>query len=183
MDFERDSKDHGLTKENLVKLETLCRKQIELEDRKALLEEQLQEALADLQTVRARDVPMFMKEVGLVSLTLSTGEKVEVKEVVKASIPKEVEILALQWLRENGHESIIKNEIVTKFGKGEEKKAAVLVKTLEQKGYIFSRKEEVHYQTLQAFVRDQLEQGNELPSDRFTVFQYDETKITRKRGQ
>ena len=87
---------------------------------------------------------------------------------------------AYTWLRENGLEDIIKNEVFVTFGKGEDNKAKDLLSLAEQEGYEPQQKSKVEPMTLKALYRERIEAGLDMPSDSFHLFIKDQTKISRK---
>ena len=138
-------------------------------------------ARKNLERVQVELIPELMKEIGLESFTLATGEKVEAKAKITASIKVADREKAHAWLRDNGFGSLIKNEVTASFGKGEEDVARGLVDELTGREFVVDRKEAVHAQTLGAFVREQLEKGSKIPMDLLGVFDVTKAKITRKR--
>ena len=73
-------------------------------------------------------------------------------------------------MRDNGHEDLIKNTITCDFGRGEDGNAKVLKETLTGSGVSYTDKTAVHPQTLKAFVREQVESGQNLPLDLLGVY-------------
>jgi len=178
LDFEED-RSVGVTEELLGRLATIAVAQLAAEDEVSTLSEKLDEANAVLRIIRTEVLPSLMFEAGVDSFTLKNGAKIDIKKTVKASISEDRKEKAFAWLRKNGHGSLIKMEVVAKFGRGEESAAKILDKELEKKGIVHDRKESVHGQTLSAFVREQLADGTVLPMELLGVFQYDESIITQ----
>ncbi|MEC8831477.1 MAG: hypothetical protein VX772_03885, partial [Bacteroidota bacterium] len=86
---------------------------------------------------------------------------------------------AFGWLKEHGHDDIIKNEVIIRFGRGEEDKANELVKELDGKGLSPDQKRRVEPMTIKGFVREQIEKGVNLPQDKFGVYTFYDTKIIK----
>jgi hypothetical protein len=105
---------------------------------------------------------------------------VEVKPFYAAKIPESRVEEAFSWLRSNGHEDLIKNTITTAFDKGQDNQVSELISVCEKFGFNYSQKQKVEPMTLKAFVRDQVENGKELPFDMFGVYIANKTKITNK---
>ena len=146
---------------NLIK--TSQRKVADLE---ALLKNE-EEHLRRLEEV---ELPSFMEEVGLLSFTLPTGEKITIKNIVKASIPKAKKEEACQWLTDNGFGDLIKSELTLVFGKEELQKAQELSQQLVAMGLKPVLERGVHHTTLSAFVKEQLEQGISMPADLLGIY-------------
>jgi len=131
-----------------------------------------------LKQVSEVDLPAAMFEAGVSSFTLENGMKVSTKEDVYASIPKGQENLAYDWLNENGFGGIIKHVVSASFGKEEDSRAKEFVKAAQDLGLNPEDKKSIHAATLKAFVKEQLQQGKNIPLDLFGAFQV--TKATVK---
>ena len=66
-----------------------------------------------------QELPDAMQAAGLNQIVLSTGEKISINEFYNAHISKANQEVAYQWLVANGHEGLIKNEVLLKFGREE----------------------------------------------------------------
>jgi hypothetical protein len=146
--------------------------------------EQLEEKLSSIKS-KARDyeeriIHEMMQEAGVSKLELKDGTKVEVKPFYAAKIPESRVEEAFSWLRTNGHEDLIKNTITTQFDKGQDNQVSELINVCEKFGFNYNQKQKVEPMTLKAFVRDQVENGKELPFDMFGVYIANKTKITNK---
>ena len=122
-----------------------------------------------------------MTEMNISTLKLADGSAVEVKPVYGASIPVAKKEEAYTWLRENGLGDLIKNEITVAFGRNEDNKAVAYATLAQGQGYEPIQKLKVEPMTLKALVRERLESGQEMPSDLFSVFAGNRTKITRSK--
>ena len=127
------------------------------------------------------DLPNKLAEIGLSKVETTNGDKVEIKPFYRGHISKERMAEAFKWLRKNNHGDMIKNEIKTVFGKGEDGKSITLKKLLNDSGISFTDKESVHPQSLNAFIREQTEKGKALPHDLLGVHIGQIAKI--KRGE
>ena len=146
--------------------------------------EQQEEKLSLLKS-KSRDyeeriIPEMMQEAGVSLLKLHDGSTVEVKPFYAAKIPESRVEEAFSWLRSNGHEDLIKNTITTAFDKGQDNQVSELINVCEKFGFNYNQKQKVEPMTLKAFVRDQVENGKELPFDMFGVYIANKTKITNK---
>lgn len=169
IDFESFQETGSVSESNLEFLAETAKKLNDLKSELKRLEEEAKDVKRHIKTITEEVIPNYMRELGLSEVKLENGAKVTVKDQVFASIPKPVQDAALQWLDDNGHGSLIKNEIKLNFAKGEDERAQTLRKILEDAGYEFNHTANVHWQTLRAFCREQLEQGNMLPEDLFSV--------------
>lgn len=158
----------------------LAAKQVALEQEIENLEAQLKEKQEALQQVQERDLPEAMTECGISEFKLVDGSKVSVKPYYQASPPKEKYDEAMQWLRDNNHGDLIKNDVTVSFGKGEDDRAGDFKRFLTENGTSYTDKTGVHPQTFKAFVREQVETGKNLPFDLLGI--YIGQKATIKKG-
>lgn len=122
-------------------------------------------------------IPDLFDELGLRKIALSDGQTVEVKTKYAAAVTEENQEHCFSWLTDNGHESIIKYEVKTDIKKGEKEQKEKLVAFLDELGVSYQDKKFVHWQTLQAFVKEQIESGSDFPKDLFKVFPVRSTKV------
>jgi hypothetical protein len=135
------------------------------------LKEQLDALEQDAKEITEKQIPQLFEEYGLSEIKLSDGSRVKVEDKYFAGITKENETLAFHWLRDHGHDDIIKNDVTVTFGKGQDDLAEQVMERLQNMGmgqYMKNRKH-VHWQTLRAFVKEQVKEGANLPFDLFGV--------------
>ena len=152
------------------------------EDEIAALEEQLKNKKAEADDISSRVIPELLAEQGLSEIKLADGSKVSVKKEYRCTIPKD-EVRREQcykWLRDQKLEDIIKNNVFVTFGKGEDDKAKQLLDLAVANGFEPQQKSDVSWQTLTALFRERIESGLDMPSDVFSTWVKDKTKITRK---
>lgn len=140
-------------------------------------------------------VPEAMSAAGMSEHQLGdSGWSVEVEQIVRASIPSETaiektdgperELLvnrrteAMKWLRENNADSLIKNKVVAEFGKGQDKAAEDWAEKINKAGYPAQRTESVHPQTLNKFLKEEIEKGKQVPTETFALFNGKRAKLT-----
>ena len=159
-----------------------CVKLKQKEDEIAALEEQLKNKKAEADDIGSRVIPELLSEQGLSEIKLSDGSKVSVKKEYRATVPQDEERkgAALQWLRDNGLGDIIKNNVSVSFGKGEDDKAEQLLNLAAENGFQPQQKSDVAWNTLTAIYRERDQAGLEMPSECFSLWIKDRTKISRK---
>ena len=165
--------------EDLAGVAELGYRQVNLTAELAAIENELALKKEELRQVVEIELPESMLNLGLTSFSLSDGSKISVKTFYRGSIPKAREVEAFSWLRENGHDDLIKNEVKCTFGKGEDQAAEFLMAVLEEEKQDYENKKAVHPSTLKAFVREQLERGNKLPLDILGVYVGQKSEIRR----
>lgn len=155
--------------------------------------DRLVEAQLEVQKLQDREgalservIPELLAEEGLDGLSLDDGRKLSIKSDVRASIPslsgamrekdparREAMLArreeALRFLVDSGNGGLIKSELSVGFGQGELARAEELSAALEAQGFAPSLAETVNAQSLSAFVREQLEQGSDLPLEALSV--------------
>jgi len=134
------------------------------------LEEILKEAKKERDKISYEDLPALLQEIGITSLELFDGSKVKVSAVYGAHIKVENREQAFNWLREEGHDDIIKNTVSLPFGRGEDDKAGTFIKLAQSAGFDVDQKAEVHSQTLKAFVKEMIEGGQDFPEQLFGAY-------------
>ena len=120
-----------------------------------------------------------MDEMGVERLDVD-GMSVERRMIVAASIPVANKDDAFAWLRTNGLDDIIKNDITVSFGKGEDNVAGDVVGMLQSKGFDPKTKTHVHPSTLKAFVKQRITDGKPIDLDLFGAFISNTAVIKRK---
>ena len=159
-----------------------CVKLKQKEDDIAKLEEQLKSKKAEADDISSRVIPELLAEQGLSEIKLSDGSKVSVKKEYRCTLPKDESRRAqcYQWLRDQGLGDIIKNNIFVTFGKGEDDKAKQLLNLAAENGFEPQQKSDVPWNTLTALFKERVESGLDMPSEVFSTWIKDKTKITRK---
>jgi hypothetical protein len=168
-----------------VEVSTIAQECVKLKDKEdeiASLEEQLKTKKLEADDISSRVIPELLAEQGLSEIKLADGSKVSVKKEFRCTLPKDElkRTAAYQWLRDQGLGDIIKNNIFVTFGKGEDDKAEQLLNLAAENGYEPQQKSDVAWMTLTALFRERIESGLDMPSDVFSTWIKDKTKITRK---
>ena len=176
-----DSKDFLDT----VEVTTIAQECVNLkqkEDEIAELEDKLKKKKEEADHISSKVIPELLAEQGLSEIKLADGSKVSVKQEFRATLPKD-EVrrdAAYQWLRDQGLGDIIKNNVSVTFGKGEDDKAQSLIDLAVANGYEPSQKSDVAWNTLSALYEERVKAGLDMPSDVFSLWIKDKTKISRK---
>jgi hypothetical protein len=158
------------TDAELSKVSAKAQEQLDLEKEIKDLEEQLKETKSRHRAVSELELPEAMQEANLAEIVLTNGAKISVKPFYKGYISEENRDDAMAWLVDNNHGSLIKNEVTLKFGKNEDEKATATVEKLKQQGLSPDVKQGVHPQTLNAFIKEQITGGKDIPSDIFGIY-------------
>ena len=141
-------------------------------------EEELKSLKLQKHKMSTEQIPAMMDEMGVQRLDVE-NLSVSLKPLINASIPPTRRDEAYQWLRENGLDDIIKNDVIMSFGKGEDNMAGDIMYDLEQRGMHPEKKTHIHSMTLKAFIRERVEKGLPIDLDLFGAFVARTTDIKR----
>ena len=133
------------------------------------------QALAGVDTSTGKN----MDEMGVERLDVD-GLTVQRKMMVHASIPVARREEAYTWLREQGLDDIIKNDVICSFGKGQDNMAKDVVGILNDRGFEPNTKTHVHPSTLKAFIKERVTDGKPIDLDMFGAFIANAAEIRRK---
>ena len=163
----------------LSSVSKLAQQQLSIERRIAELEEMVSDAKKELREVSEELLPSAMAEYGISELKLSDGSEITVGKFYSATISKARSDEAFEWLNDKGFGDLIKNQVSTKFVRGQEKQAEQFAQELVSRGMAVNTRKWVEPMTLKAFVKDQTEQGKELPSELFGLYIGNKAKIKK----
>ena len=144
-----------------------------------LHENHLKQLKQQKQKLSTEQLPSLMDEMGVERIDVD-GVVVEKKQIVAASIPVARRDEAFAWLRERNLDSIIKNDVICSFEKGQDNLAKSTVAMLKENGFKPQIKTHIHPQTMKGFVRTRLENAQELDLELFGVFLSNIVDIRRK---
>ena len=179
MDLEAESTiqvDTAMT----IDIAKSCNKLLVTQNEISAFEEKLKQLKSTEATLSEQTIPGLMHKAGISSIKLEDGTKVEVKPFYSARIPISRTEEAYAWLRSNGHGDLIKNNVMLSFGRNQDNEAKSLVEDLRSKGHTVKQTEKVEPMTLKAFVKEQIQNGKNVPSDVFGVYVASKTKLTTK---
>ena len=169
-----------LSSDSLADITSECNKLMTLHHEIKKIEERLKELQSQERNLSQEVIPNLLHEVGVSEIKTIDGATVQVKPFIKASITKANQEKAFAWLRDNGFEDIIKNQLAINFKKSEDNMASDIFEDLKSKGLNVNREEKVNTNTLTATFRELiLEKGEAVPSDVFSIYQSSKTKIIR----
>ena len=150
------------------------------------VEQDIEDAETHLKTLKqekhklsVENIPALMDEMGIERLDVD-GVTVERKMIVAASIPAANKDRAFEWLRSNGLDDIIKNDMTCSFGRGEDNLAGDVIGILRDRGFDPVTKTHVHPSTLKAFVKERVTDGKPIDLDLFGAFISNTAVIKRK---
>ena len=160
-------------------LSDLVRKLRNVENQIEDAEQHLKALKAEKHTLSVENIPALMDEMGVDRLDVD-GVTVTRKMMVHASIPVDRREEAFAWLRSEGLDDIIKNDVTLSFGKGEDNVAGDVVGLLRDRGFDPDTKTHIHPSTLKAFVKERVTDGKPIDLDMFGAFIANAAEIKRK---
>ena len=156
-------------------------KLLETQKKISTVEEELKKLKEVETTLSEQTIPNLMQQAGISMLKLADGSSVEVKPFYSARIPASKSDEAFNWLRENGHGDLIKNQVSLEFGMKQDNEAKSIIEELKAKGLPVKQKTTVHPSSLRGFVREQIQDlGKDVPAELFGTYVANKTKITTK---
>ena len=171
--------DNDVSDGELSIVSALANKQLQLVTEVAELEADLKAKKEELRLTSEQELPDAMQAAGLTQIKLNSGENISINEFYNAHISKANQEKAYEWLVSNGHEGLIKNEVLMKFGRDESEIVEQTVSALQSRGLSPEVRQSVHPSTLKAFVKEQFTSGNDIPTEPFGI--YIGTKATIKK--
>lgn len=161
IDYGQDTKP--TSSDDLARLSQLGN---DLRDAEAEIERReaaLKQAQNQFRYISETAIPELMKSLGLVRFETTSGAKIELGEVVSATITQANKPKAFEWLEKNGHGGMIKRMIVVLFNREQEDAANDLQNDLRPKYPGVTQEKNVHSSTLKAWVTRRLAAGEAIP--------------------
>lgn len=175
--FDIPNEDSG----NLVDtLKDYCTEALELDQAIKGYEVALKAAKSRLHSLCTIKIPEAMAEAGIGDLfSMDSGHVIQLKQFVSGSIPKDEERrdLAMKVLAQHGGAALIKTSVAMQFDKGHSHEAQLVAESLRADGHDVTVKEDVHAMSLQAFAREKLRNGEDLPLETLGLFAGTTAKI------
>lgn len=150
------------------------------------LESRAAEKKREIQDLEQNQAPTLMGDLKMSSFELDDGTKVKRKSDFAISVKEENRDAAYSWLKDHGHEGIVKVEVSVQFGKGEFRAAQAFAERIQPfTNNSVSVTEGVHHTTLKAWARELKEDHRlppaekipEAPDGPFTVFDYQTIEV------
>jgi hypothetical protein len=168
--FEEDAGALTIKNEDLSAIGSLAKRAKELEKELEELETSVKERKEQQRLLLEETIPAMLSELGMSRFSMTDGSEITVKPFYSASIKEENRAQAFEWLRKHGFDDIIKNTVSVRFGRGEDDLCDTLLSHLREQNYPVEQAQKVEPQTLKAWVREQVEIGNEFPTLLFGAY-------------
>ena len=134
-------------------------------------EETLSQVKAKRKQIAEVMLPELMEDIDIESLTLADGTKITLSKFYNAKIPEAHWGDAVEWLESKNHDGIIKSGFTVALSKGQTDLGHAAKAALRELGIPVIVKDSIHPSTLRAFVKEQLEQGEDIPKEMFGVYE------------
>jgi hypothetical protein len=177
--FADYQEDEQSTEDVFAKLRTMILALKAAETAVVMAETDLRKVQETLRQVQEHDLPEYMASLGLETFTTTDGLAVRVDEKIHASIGDR-KVVAYKWLIDNGHGGLIKRTVEVAFNVDQAEQAEALVCELVGQYAGVRQNMKVEAATLTAFVKEQLEKGEDIPHDIFGVFEQRIARIEQK---
>lgn len=145
----------------------------------AAKEAALEKSKETLLRIERKSLPDLMKEFDMSFFGMRDGTRFDLAEDLECGISEANEEKAHKWLKDHKCGGVIKTLLTIEFGRDELEAAQSLAKQivkLTNKPVIV--KENVHWQTLKATIRELREKGVNVPIKLFSIFPYMKAKVT-----
>ena len=129
----------------------------------------------ELRIISEETIPEKMEAVGLTTLKTETGLTIKIDDTIRANISKDNTARAMAWLREHGHQFLIKRTLTVIASDDEQ--GDELASLLD--GYDVADMPKVNAQSLSKFVREMLAEGEDVPQDLFGVYRQRKAKVVK----
>ena len=156
----------------LQNIARLGKQQVALEQSIINIEDMLKAKKSELQKLRTVTLPDAMAAARMLNFTLEDGSEIEVKDFVSGGVPKDPikRDAAFKELEQAGGIGLIKNDINVSFTRNQHNEAVSVAEGLKESGYVVSLKPTVHVQSLYAFVRDKLRNGEKCDYTKLGIY-------------
>jgi hypothetical protein len=143
------------------------------------LEAGLKAANERLKSLTEHQIPVLMDEIRLTTFRTTDGVSINVKEIVRASPPKDRRDECYDWFENNGEAGLVKRLFLIKFNREDtawfNKFKADLARRKKPVNAVIERK--IEPPTLLAWVNRKLEAGANIPEELLGVFRQRIAKI------
>lgn len=148
------------------------------------MEEDLSAAKKQLQHINTVTLPDLMAELGVEQMKRG-GWDVKVVDFMSGSLPKDEEkrLAAIAWLESNGGRELIKTDIKVTFGRDNRDDALGIAQRLLNEGYAPNIESGVHPQTLAAFARERVKNGEDINTELLGLYTGRVAKYSKTKGK
>lgn len=185
--MELGSERESMTPSLRARLDEMAKQAMNLENEIEQKEEEVKLLKAERNQLIQKELPTTLQSLGLSMYKTTDGLKVDIKTIVTGSLPKEEERRreAIAIIKTSGGEDLFTNDVSITFGKGQEEDARKVMEAIGRLGYNHAQQQSsVHPQTLCAWAREMMANGQPLETEKLGLFVGPVAKVTfeKKRG-
>jgi hypothetical protein len=169
----------AVSADSLKELNRLAKQLIEADAAVEAAEQALKDAKLAARKLREDEIPDYMQEIGITKVTLDSGDSISYKDDIRLEWDDEKRAKAFKWLEANDYGGLIKTTVAATFGKGELEQAKELFTQLSEAGHSAELDRDVHYQTMCAFLREQVEAGSPIPMEDWGAVSIKKATVTK----
>lgn len=177
---EEKKEDHT---EDLGILSELCEAMLAKDKEVKELEEQLKKKKEEYRVISQDLIPdLMVDKLKLAQITLQNGRKISVKDDLAVSIKPDQRESFVTWMIRQGYQSLIKNYVQVQFPKDGRQSSRRFVKYLkryyaDRDKCSFLEKEDIHSQTLKAWIKTMKAEGKKFPEECLNLYEYKIAKV------
>lgn len=150
----------------LGRLNKVLETTLQLKDHADQLEEDLKATKQQLQHLNTQIIPDMMAELGMEKV-VQRGWEVKVDEFVSGTLPKPEGLrkAAIDWLVDHEAGDLLKTHLSVDFTRNQHNEALNLASQIEEQGFAPKVESTVHPQTLMAFARERIKNGEPIDTE------------------
>jgi len=198
LDFMEDMANlSNVSEDNMKRLADLVATYNKYQNALGELKERVKKGEKIIREIETEFIPSIMEEIGMSEYKLADGSKVTMSSVVAGRIPSQGAIdkakgdahddliakraECFDWLRNHNAGSIIKREFSFNLGKGDESEQAKnkLLEIADELKLPYQDAENVHAMSLNAILKELVQNGVDVPVDTFGLFVGNKAKIVK----
>ena len=201
VDFAEDSTENKQPSSgDLVQVSALANRLLQIDSAKASLYDQITKLDEEYDRIQSADLPGLMDQIGLKTFTLSTGETVIVKPIIKGALPSESAIQkesdpdrraelrerfeqGLIYLSKNGAGALIKNHVTAELGKDSNDLAQAAVEALRDLGIDPALTRGVNPMSLNAWIKERITSGSDIDHDLFKIYSGSKAEVKQSKSK
>jgi hypothetical protein len=172
------------TSEQLHNITIWAKEALRLKEEINLAEAHLKGLNSELADIEERKLPEVLLAAGMLEFTMMDGSEISIKDVIQGGFPKDIDKREklFAWVTKEGGKENIKDHFEIHYAKGQYEEAIELRKLLQEKKIIFDEFENIHTQTLYAFLREKLKEQKMPPFEEFGLRFFKKAYIKEAKG-
>lgn len=145
-------------------------------------ETELSEAKAQRRKIVTVDLPLAFQQLGITRMDVA-GLQLTIRDVVAPNVKREDQPRMHEWLITAGHGDLIKRIVAVPLGRGDDELVAKITEYLDSLRCEYDVKETVAHNTLAAWARMMVADGQELPDEIFHLFVGQECLLKERKAK